>query len=506
MASRSVAGHSRFLRLITIFSSGFGAASLSLWAVMLNRLGDSGTLEFGMVSGLIAGLAALAGAGSAHAFFVGSDAATEAYEATISTDPTTGLLSRTGLERHIAPYLQKARGKTRSFDRRMLVSFEVDAFRDINDLHGPETGDQVLRLLGARVSRLVGGLGPVARVTGSEFAFVIEVGHDDHELHAVMTALLEEMARPIRAGDLVIPIFCTAGLVELGQESRSLTTALRRTNLARTTAKAGGLGNWAIYHPEMTQIDTYRKWIEGELSAAIRTCAFDLVYQPQVESRTGAIVGYEALLRWEHPEKGFIPPSEFISVAEKCGLINQIGDWVLERACRDATRFAPDVTVAVNVSPKQLETPDFVKKLAKTLRDSGVDPKRIELEITENILIFDRAKVRRKFLEIRELGCRIAIDDFGTGYSNLSYLTELPFSKLKIDQSLVARLEERDSGSALVATIVNMAHTLDSAVLAEGVESEEQVALLQAAGCTLMQGYYFGKPVSLDLEAQENAA
>jgi len=505
MAARSKVGRSQVFRLITIFSSGFGAASLSLWALMLNRMGDPGMLGFSTLSAVIAGLAALAGAGCAHAYFVGSDETAKVYEAAIATDPTTGLYSRTGLQQEITPLIERASGKARSFERRMLVSVEIDAFRDINNQHGPETGDRVLRLMGERIRRLVGGLGPVARIAGSEFAFTFDVGHDDRELHAVMTALLEEMSRPIRAGDVVIPVFCTAGLVELGKETTSLDTALRRTNLARTTARAGGLGNWAIYHPEMTQIDTYRKWIEGELSTAIQTCAFDVVYQPQVESHTGQITGYEALLRWEHPEKGFIPPSEFISVAEKCGLIGQIGMWVLERACRDAARFPDDVTIAVNVSPKQLESPDFVKRLAETMRQAGVRAERIELEITENILILDRVRVRRKFQDIRDLGCPISIDDFGTGYSNLGYLAELPFSKLKLDRSLVSRLGERDNGTALVATIVNMAHALNASVLGEGVETEEQVALLQAAGCTLMQGYYFGKPVWLERE-QEKAA
>jgi len=505
MAGRSKVARSQVFRLITIFTSGFGAASLSLWALMLNRIGDPGMFGFSTMAAVIAGLAALAGAGCAHAYFVGSDETAKVYEAAIATDPTTGLYSRTGLQQEIAPLIERASGKARSFERRMLVSVEIDAFRDINNQHGPETGDRVLRLMGERIRRLVGGLGPVARIAGSEFAFTFEVGHDDRELHAVMTALLEEMSRPIRAGDVVIPVFCTAGLVELGKETTSLDTALRRTNLARTTARAGGLGNWAIYHPEMTQIDTYRKWIEGELSTAIQTCAFDVVYQPQVESHTGKVTGYEALLRWEHPEKGFIPPSEFISVAEKCGLIGQIGMWVLEQACGDAARFPDDVTIAVNVSPKQLESPDFVSRLAETMRQAGVRAERIELEITENILILDRAKVRRKFQEIRNLGCPISIDDFGTGYSNLGYLAELPFSKLKLDRSLVSRLGERDNGTALVATIVNMAHALNASVLGEGVETEEQVALLQAAGCTLMQGYYFGKPVWLEREREEAA-
>ena len=504
MSSRSTVAHSSLFRLITIFSSGFGAASLSLWAVMMNQLDAAGASDFNAISAIIAGLSALAGAGCAHAYFIGSDEASKVYEAALATDSATGLLSREGLEKAITGLEESGESHMHKLMRWMLVSIEVDTFRDINQVHGAETGDEILRYIGDRIRRLVGDLGPVARITGSEFAFAFQVSHDERELHAVMTAVLEEMARPIRLGHHVIPIFCTAGLVELGPENRSMATALRRTNLARSNARAGGLGNWAIYHPEMTRSDTYRKWIESELAKTVHTRDFELVYQPQVQSISGKVVGYEALLRWNHPEKGYIPPSEFISVAEKCGLIGQIGMWVLKRVCEDIARFPPDVTIAVNVSPKQLEYPDFVARFSEVMRAHDVSPKRIELEVTENILILDHFTVRRKFQEIRDLGCAISIDDFGTGYSNLGYLTELPFTKLKLDQSLVARIGEHENGAAVISTVVNLGHALGVSVLAEGVETEAQKLLLEAAGCTLMQGYYFGKPVAIEDTREEH--
>ncbi|MCI5078012.1 bifunctional diguanylate cyclase/phosphodiesterase [Oricola sp.] len=493
---RSVVSRSWLFRLITIVTSGFGAASLALWAAMMSRLGDISSPETGTLTAVVAALAALAGAGCAHAYFAGTDEASKVYEAAIATDPTTGLLSRLGLEKQIGSLVDHApTGKNRKLSRWMLVSIEIDAFREINDRHGAETGDLVLHLVGGRIRRLVGDLGPAARIAGSEFAFAFEAGHDDHELHAIMSAVLEDMARPIKIDNTVIPVFCTAGLAELGHNGRSISTVLRRTNLARTTARASGLGNWAIYHPEMTQTDTYRKWIEGELSTSIGTDDFELVYQPQVDNRSGMTVGYEALLRWNHPEKGNIPPTEFIPVAENCGLINQLGLWTLDRACADARHLPPGTKIAVNVSPKQLDAPGFVRKLATIMRKHNMLPERLELEITENILILDHVKVRKKFDRITDLGCSISIDDFGTGYSNLGYLAELPFGKLKLDRSLITRLGERENGATLVTTIVNMAHALGAEVLAEGVETKEQVALLDAAGCTLMQGYYFGKPV-----------
>lgn len=493
---RSVVSRSLLFRLITIVSSGFGAASLALWAMRLSQLGALGSPETGTLTIVVAALSALAGGGCAHAFFAGTAEANKAFECAIATDPTTGLLSRFGLEKHIATLVNETGGgKTHTLSRWMVVSIEIDAFRDINDRHGAETGDTVLHLMGGRIRRLVGELGPTARIAGSEFVFAFEAGRDDSELHAIMSAVLEEMSRPIRIDNTVIPVFCTAGLAELTADGGSITTVLRRTNLARTTARAGGLGNWAIYHPEMTQTDIYRKWIEGELSTSIGTDDFELVYQPQVDSRSGRTVGFEALLRWNHPEKGSIPPTEFVPVAESCGLIGQLGQWTLERACADARHLPPDAKIAVNVSPKQLDIPGFVGKLAATMRKWNIAPERLELEITENILILDHVAVRRKFDEIRNLGCSISIDDFGTGYSNLGYLAELPFGKLKLDRSLITRLGERDNGATLVATIVSMARALDAEVLAEGVETKEQVALLEAAGCSLMQGYYFGKPL-----------
>lgn len=488
----SSAARSSLFRILTILSSGFGAASLSLWAIMLNRLNEDNPFAHGAMIAVVAGLATLAGAGCAHAYFAGSDAAKKAYEDERAVDATTGLLSRQGLDRALEKIRAALDTRHKRLMRWMLVSIEVDAFRDINDTYGTDAGDSILMLLGNRLRNLAGELGPVARVSGSEFAFAIEMTGNDRELHAVMTAVIDEMTRPVPCGDVVVPVFCTAGLTEL-TGTQPIAILLRRAALARNTARATGLGSWAIYHPEMSQTDRYRKWIESELPVAIRSQAFTLAYQPQVAASTGAIVGYEALIRWEHPQHGFIPPSVFIPVAEKCGMIGQIGAWVLKQACEDARHVDPDVKIAVNVSPKQIEDPGFVPLLSRTLRNSGIKPGQIELEITENVLILDHPAMRTKFQEIRALGCSIAIDDFGTGYSNLGYLAELQFCKLKLDRSMVARLGDRENGEALVATVVNLGHALNALVLAEGVETEEQVRLLQAAGCNLMQGHYFGE-------------
>ncbi|WP_158284674.1 putative bifunctional diguanylate cyclase/phosphodiesterase [Oricola cellulosilytica] len=497
MTIGSKTDRSAVFRLVTIFSSGFGAATLSLWALTLTQAGTLNVLDVNATTAIIAGLAALAGAGCAHAFFIGSDEATKAYEEALETDPLTGLLSRIGLERRIAELSSKEGNGPRKFDRLVLVSVEIDALRDINDAHGQEFGDRVLQTIGERLRRMVGTLGPVARIGGSEFTLAVRVNRDNRELPQMMAAITDEIARPIASTSGNVPIFSVSGLAEVNPGEPEIKKLLQRTRLARATARASGLGSWAIYHPEMAETDRYRKWIETELGQAIGKNEFELVYQPQVDTTNGETVGYEALLRWEHREKGAIPPAEFITVAEKCGLINQIGSWVLRQACVDARYFTSGEKIAVNVSPKQMEQDDFVDTLAAILRAQAVDPARIEIEITENVLIHDQRKIREQFEQIRALGCSIAIDDFGTGYSNLNYLSDLPFSKLKLDQSFVSRIEDRKNGGALVSTIVNLARALDVDVLAEGVETENQMVMLNAAGCTLMQGYYFGKPVAL---------
>ncbi|MFZ2101337.1 MAG: bifunctional diguanylate cyclase/phosphodiesterase [Oricola sp.] len=485
------------LRLFTIASSGFGAASLAFCAMVLSGSGLSGPLDFTYSGMAVATLAALGSSGFAHAFFAESAKANRPRQPDIHTDPMTTLLTRSGLEREIARLFRRQKNAKVGASRWMLVSIEIDAFRDINDTHGRETGDTVLRTVASRLTQLVGRLGPVARIGGSEFAYVVEMSRNDRELQAVMTAVIDELAKPINTDTKVITVFCTAGLVEMKPGDLSVVKTLRRTNLARATARSGGLGNWAIYHPEMTRTASYRKWIEAELPHALCNGEFDLVYQPQVNSLTGRTVGYEALLRWTHPQKGVIPPAEFVRVAEKRGLIGRIGKWVLQKACEDAKQLPPDVSMAVNVSPKQLESPLFVTELANIFEETGTDPRRVEIEITENILISDHETVRETFEQIRRLGCTIAIDDFGTGYSNLSYLADLPFNKLKLDRSLVARLGEKENGGAVVTTIVNLAHALDVTILAEGVETEGQAVLLRAAGCSQMQGYHFGKPLKL---------
>ncbi len=503
MFSFSSSFKTKFYRASTIFSSGFGAASLSLWSANY-FIHDAGEGQLLSVTGsLIAGLAALAGAGCAHAYFAGGDDRSADYEEVLRKDAVTGLLSRNGLEQ-VLPTMLDGIDDIKSMQRVFLICMDFDELRDINDVYGAEIGNAVLKVLAKRLSDLVGDTGPLVRTNGSEFVVGLRTGRDDRELRAAVVALMDTLSKPVRIGAVTYPVYANGGVVQVHKSDTPIDKLLRQANLARSCAKKSGRGSYAIYHPEMSHSATYRQWIETELSYAIQRNEFSLHYQPQYQMPSGKIVGFEALLRWEHRDKGAISPDEFISVAESCGFIQQLGTWVLRRACFDANKFSPDTVVSVNVSTAQIEEDDFIDTLQSVLSETGLPPSRLELEVTESVLIRDHARMRRIFNEIKSLGVSIAIDDFGTGYSNLTNLSELAFDKIKIDKSFIQKLgpagklsQTGDSGS-MVSTIINLAQTLGASTVAEGIETEEQSEILQREGCAIMQGFFFGRPETSD--------
>lgn len=483
----------QFFRASTIFSSGFGATSLAIWATAYFTNESILATTSGSI---IAGLAALAGAGCAHAYFAGSDDTSVEFENVLNTDPVTGVLSRTGLERILPTLVGNIEDKN-NIDRVFVISMDFDELRDINDVYGAETGNAVLSVIAGRLQKLVGDAGPLARTNGSEFVVALKSSFDERELRAAVLALIEAMSKPVRIGSVSYPVYANGGVVEVHQRSVRIEKLLRRANLARSHAKRSGRGSYAIYHPEMSHLATYRQWVESEFSYAMQRDEFSIHYQPQINVVTGKAEGYEALVRWMHRDKGAISPDEFISVAESCGFIQQLGTWVLRRACFDALKLPAYCKVSINVSTPQLEEADFLNTLGVILAETGVDPARIELEVTESLLIRDHLRMRRLLRSIREMGLSIAIDDFGTGYSNLTNLSELEFDKIKIDKSFIERLTPSQNSSAMISTIINLARSMDAKVVAEGIETEEQSIVLRAAGCNIMQGYYYGRPVPI---------
>jgi EAL domain-containing protein (putative c-di-GMP-specific phosphodiesterase class I) len=247
----------------------------------------------------------------------------------------------------------------------------------------------------------------------------------------------------------------------------------------------------------MTVREEYRSWIEVELRGALKRGDFALYYQPQVNIIDGSIIGYEALLRWKHPVRGYIPPLDFIQVAEENGFINTLGRWAILQACRDASLLDSHLTVSVNLSPMQFLNGDILRTVEDALHKTGLDPSRLELEVTESTLIEDRAKAAELFAGLSKLGTSIAIDDFGTGYSNLGYLADIPFKKLKIDKSFIDRIETDMHMAQIVSAIIALSRALGATAVAEGVETERQETLLKAAGCNVVQGFLHGKPLPL---------
>ncbi len=485
----------RSFRALTIFASGIGAALLALWAMDVTGLNPGVGADGTVIGSIVLGLATLAGAGSAHAYFVGSDDTTDIYESLLSSDPITGLLSRRGFAEAVSQQMKTDSSHQRSF----LISLDFDSLRDFNDVYGVETGDALLRVFAERLKRIVGEAGLIARTSGGEFAVVLRSAHDERELRAAVDALLGVMSLPVRIDQTSHSVYWNAGVAEIRHQNASIERLLRNANLARATARTASRGTWSIYHPEMSQVAAYRNWIEAELYGALQREELHLHYQPKVSASTGAVLGYEALLRWNHYEKGIIPPTEFIPVAEHCGLIHQIGDFVLRQVCEDLATLPDHITVSANVSPAQFRADEFVPNLTRMMTALQADPHRLEIEVTESLLIRDQAAMRGVLNKLQQSGISLAIDDFGTGYSNLSNLTELTFHTLKIDKSFVDRLTDHDSAApAMIASIVNMARSLGADVVAEGVETEEQATLLKAAGCMTMQGYLFGRPAPLD--------
>ena len=291
----------------------------------------------------------------------------------------------------------------------------------------------------------------------------------------------------------------SVGVVAMPKDGNDPVQLLRRSNLALQNARASGIGSWTVFQPDMGKVAEHRQWVESELHVALDRGDFDLHYQPQLDLTSGRVVGYEALIRWRHPERGMIPPIDFISVAEETGMIAPIGEWVLRKACIDSRRLPADCFVAVNISPVQFMTRDFVGLVAKIVEETGIAPKRLELELTESAMMQDRDRAAEILKQLTAMGISVAVDDFGTGYSNLAYLIDFNFNKLKIDRSFVSRMETDSSSGAVISTIVGLSRALGVHTIAEGVETETQATLLRAAGCQVVQGYLFGRPAPLAL-------
>ncbi|MBP6094920.1 MAG: EAL domain-containing protein [Methyloversatilis sp.] len=376
-----------------------------------------------------------------------------------------------------------------------LMFFDLDDFKDVNDSLGHAAGDRVLQLVSRRLKERIGAGDLLARLGGDEFALICWGGHSPERASALADRLLEAFREPVLIDDVSVQIGCSIGIALAPLHGDDPDVLLKNADMALYAAKAAGRNTWRFFALDMDERARHRLSVHSDLLGALERGEFELHYQPQVDMRNGRVAGFEALIRWRHPQRGLVAPSDFISIAEETGLIASIGRWALERACQDAMSWPDGMTVAVNVSAVQFARGAVVDVVRAALASSGLEPSRLEIEITESLLIHDSAAARDILGALRQLGIGIALDDFGTGYSSLAYLRSFPMTKLKIDRSFVISLSRDESARAIVRAIINLAHALRLETTVEGVETPAQWTALSGEECTYAQGFLIARPL-----------
>jgi diguanylate cyclase (GGDEF)-like protein len=375
-----------------------------------------------------------------------------------------------------------------------LHVINLDRFNSINDSFSHSVGDKLLRAVAQRLGRALRRNDVIARIGGDEFAVIQNEAPTAVEASAVAEYLCNELSEPYAIDGQQVQISASIGVALAPADASVPHELMKAADLALCSAKAEGRGTYRFFKHEMNAALQARRALEVVLRNAIEERQFEVHYQPINAIPSKEVLGYEALLRWHHPERGLVAPQEFIPIAEECGLIVAIGAWVLKQACFDLSRRPGDLRVSVNLSPVQIKNQDFVKTVEDALSSSGLAPERLELEITESTLLQNDQFTQMQLQQIRALGVRIAMDDFGTGYSSLSYLLSYPVDRIKIDRSFVAGLGEQPGCAAIVRAITALAKSLSMTTTAEGVETARQLDLLEQLGCDEAQGFYFSVP------------
>jgi len=405
-------------------------------------------------------------------------------------DPLTGLVNRTRHLEHAEEMLAKAK---RDGGMGASLCVGLDNFKSVNETMGPAAGDLLLQVVAQRITNTLRQGSMAARLGGDEFGVIMSDVTDLDEVSTVARRLIEVISGPYKIQGQPVTIGASIGIAVAPGDGEEAGKLLKNANLALSQVKLRGKGAFRYFEAEMNARAQERRNLERDLRAAIETDGLDVHYQPLISLANGRIVAAEALVRWSHAERGFISPAEFIPIAEQAGLIWALGDFVLNRACRDATNWPEDMRVAVNLSPMQFRCGNVRDMVEHALSATGLDPNRLELEITESLFL-DRSNVVLDTLaELRKLGARIAMDDFGTGYSSLGYLCSFPFDKIKIDRSFVQGISGNVEQQAVVRAIVGLGETLGKTVTAEGIETSDELACLRNIGCEQGQGFLFSK-------------
>src|SRR5581483_206904 len=389
--------------------------------------------------------------------------------------------------------------RARRFGTRLAVAFiDLDRFKQLNDTYGHARGDRLLAVVGRTLLEKVRKTDTVARIGGDEFLIILDDMRSAEHARSVMRTLLSELDAALHTESGTISVTASMGVSlypDHGQDPESLQAA---ADQAMYYAKAQGRNNTVLFSSNISDKAYRMAELERDLRHALSRGEMEVHYQPQVNP-SGKIIGMEALARWKHPKRGFVPPGEFIAIAEGTGLIDSIGEWVLAESCRQGALWTNEgrgaIKIAVNVSALQLARPTFAAMVQRVLNSSGFDPRLLELEITESTFMKESPQAMEQLETLRRMHIHVAIDDFGTGYSSLSYLQRLPANRLKLDRSFVAQLLESERALPMIEAVVTMAHQLGMTVVAEGVESREQQEVLCSIGCDVLQGFLFSKPV-----------
>ena len=406
-------------------------------------------------------------------------------------DSLTGLPNRLQLHQHLDRAV--ARGKRHGH---LLAVFclDHDRFKDVNDTLGHATGDALLAEVSARLKENVREVDLVGRLGGDEFAIVAEDLEAPEDAMRLARRICTALGETYRVNGHEVTSSASIGIAIGPLDREPPDTLLKNADLALYRAKEDGRNTFRFFEPAMDAALQKRRRLENDLRNALRKNQLYLDYQPQFDLESGKLTGYEALVRWWHPVEGDIPPTTFIPIAEETGLIAPLGEWILRTACSYATTWPLDTTLAVNLSPVQFKTQDVLGLVRKVLNETGLEANRLELEITEGIILQNTDAVMETLKKLDQLGVSIAMDDFGTGYSSLSYLTRFPVRKIKIDRSFIDTLGTSPQTSAIVSSIVGLGQSLKVTITAEGVETEGQAAMLKKWGCDQVQGFYYGKP------------
>ena len=418
------------------------------------------------------------------------DAAEARSTAAARHDPLTGLANR----RLFVESLERRRAEAPGA-RLAVMLVDLDRFKPVNELYGHGAGNAVLCAVGERLERALPAGSTVARLDSDEFAALVETSQGSEALARIAQGVIAAVSAPVPWQGHEIKVGATVGIAAAGAEAGSAEAVLHAADLAMCQGKRDGRGTWRVYENAMDAALKARARLESELRAAIDAGEIEPFYQPVVALPGQAVTGFEVLARWRHPTRGLLQPAAFIPVAEETGMIGDLSYLILRRACRDAQDWPTHLQLAVNIAPQQFQERDLAERIMAILAETGFDPRRLEVEITETAIVQDLEATRATLTALHALGVRVALDDFGTGYSSLYHLRELRFDKLKIDRSYVNSIAEGDERAKLVDAIIKLGSSLGLVTTAEGIETETSLDWLASQGCDYGQGYLFGKPM-----------